>query len=836
VKRYAALVVLTLLLTACELITVPEEGAIVPEGTVTVAGSIDPNLVMGGTLEVNGVAVPVNPDRSWSVDLPTTGTGTVMPIEAVYTQPDGFVGRERTAIVVGPSIADGERSPDGVGMRFTNTGLANLGPVINDLAAGAFDISALLLAQNPLIEEENAFLHFDITGNAYEAGLGSVGLAATSTAGGVRTTVTVQDLFVGADLVISDGLLIESECRLELQIPTTTIVADFDLRPTPGAERFVDVNMVGAPSVSTSSVGYEFISGICDGDVFLIGDIVNLVAGPQIQSLVAGGFASQLGDPDGAGPADSPIAAAIQSALAEISIAGTVGEAVHANLDAPFTQITETGTGIDFRADADFFSSVGNGPSDCQPPSGAPDLDGTFDVPAPHPSLGPTTPSGAPYGLGLTISASAFNQLLGAMTECGLLNRDLTQIPLGGVDVPVTSSTLALLVPQFAGLPPATPMRIRLKPYVAPFLTGDPGPSGEPSELMIADLHIQFIEQRPQGDLVWLQIAVDSPLGFELAFDGTNGVLAPTITPPPAAVVDARVLSNLIGADVPTVEAAFPALFPSFASSLGDTFTAFPLPAFLGLRLDVVEMTQADGYYVLYADLHPAPQTHIANVAVTDLSTPNQVIDSIFDASEWRHRIRTSSDSGGARIELDGVVVADACCSTGDETQTATAAYRLTFDVLPAEGDTWQVDLGHLLAGAHTLIDEQDGGGETAFTSAVTARARIGGGAWQTFAFNPSVMSVSTRDGAYQPFVGGNSLVLQGTTVETITVEVTFGVRAFSDSNVIFPIRAGDEAAIRFGANDTIVNGVTAGGYPGVGNRDITADGHVLTVAVSSAS
>ena len=221
------------------------------------------------------------------------------------------------------------------------------------------------------------------------------------TAGGVRTDITVKDLYVGLNLNIRDGLAINTNCGLELQIPTTTIGATFDLSPAAGDPSLVDVNQVGGTQVNTGSVGYEFISGICDSDTFLIGDIVNSVAGPQVQALVGDGFASNLGDPDGAGPADSPIAAAIQTALAEISVAGPVGEALGAHLDAPFTSITESAAALDLRADADFYATPGAGPGDCAPVPGAPDLSSTYDVPGAFPTLGATTPSGQPYGLGL---------------------------------------------------------------------------------------------------------------------------------------------------------------------------------------------------------------------------------------------------------------------------------------------------------------------------------------------------------------------------------------------------------------------------------------------------
>src|SRR5690606_27845515 len=164
---------------------------------------------------------------------------------------------------------------------------------------------------------------------------------------------------------------------------------------------------------------------------------------------------------------------AIEEALAEISIAGTVGAAVGANLDAPFTAINETATAIDFRANADFFATVGTGPNDCQPPAGAPTFVNPFDVPAPYPTLGTTTPSGAPSGLGLVISASAFNQMLATMTECGLLSQQITEMNVGGNVLPITSTLLSLIAPGFASIGANVPMYVRLQPTVAPFLTND---------------------------------------------------------------------------------------------------------------------------------------------------------------------------------------------------------------------------------------------------------------------------------------------------------------------------------------------------------------------------
>jgi hypothetical protein len=59
-------------------------------------------------------------------------------------------------------------------------------------------------------------------------------------------------------------------------------------------------------------------------------------------------------------------------------------------------------------------------------------------------------------------------------------------------------------------------------------------------------------------------------------------------------------------------------------------------------------------------------------------------------------------------------------------------------------------------------------------------------------------------------------------------------MNAFSNSNTAFPTANGDEMAIRLGKNDTIDNNFTAGGYPGMGNRNIADDGHKVAITLTS--
>jgi hypothetical protein len=107
----------------------------------------------------DGVPATVGADGSWSVDIPQAESGYVTPVEVIYTEPDGSRHRQRTAVVHGDNVDEGQFSPDGVGMAFTNEGLTGLGPVIESLAGGAFDIEGLLLAQNPIIDEDDAILN-----------------------------------------------------------------------------------------------------------------------------------------------------------------------------------------------------------------------------------------------------------------------------------------------------------------------------------------------------------------------------------------------------------------------------------------------------------------------------------------------------------------------------------------------------------------------------------------------------------------------------------------------------------------------------------------------------
>jgi hypothetical protein len=848
--------VLVVVLASCksdvtDLITNTRDGQMQDFGATTVVnGNIPASYPEGGTLRVQGVVTPFTPS-STDPNRPWTATVNIDPAnevtEVVVSYLAGAVEyRQIIAVVDHVATPDvlGSYVTDGVGMRFTNTGLAGLGPIIQDLASGSFDLNAMLVGQ-PINTS-------DATGTIYEAGAGNIELVPVSTANGVRATVTIRDLYVGVNLNVSTlGI---GNCRLDVIVPSATIDGYYDLAPAGDDANSVDVNLLGGtpgatnrqPVVNIPTINYEFTSGACDPDTPLIGGIISSIAGSSVPDAMRSSFVSELKDPDGTGPADSPIADAVEEALAGISISGAVGSAVNAHLDSPLQAVTEDAGGLTFRSNADFGTiDPATGLSTCPAVAGAPDIQETATVPSTFPTMGSTTPSGAPYGLGLAISSSAFNQMIGAMTECGLLNSTITEF----LGQPITPQLLGALMPEFsAPIPPGTSkIEIRVRPTTAPYLTGEAGPNGEPGRLAIQNLQLDFMQtqlilndgtviDRPEG-FKWLTVAIDTAFGFDLVWDAATSSLKPTLTPPPSTAVRARVVFNTIQTQEAPAESLFQLLFPSVSAGLTDTFAAFPLPSFLGLSISVVEIARVNNTYVLYANLASAPTTHVEGFALTDTGTANfSADDALSDSNEWRHRIRKTwgSTSGDAlfqsSLSADSIIFAD-------EEVGATGSYRTNFTVVPeTTGGAWRLELNNSVLGAYTCRKE-GGGGATCRSgfhttgmgtnSPINASVKVNGGAAQTFNFNPSPQGSGEVGGtANTQFSGSSSKVVTGTGTATIEITYSFSQRSGSYCGGFLCGGDGYESTLRMGLSDTLSNSFTAGEYPGQGNRVQGNDGH----------
>ena len=153
----------------------------------------------------------------------------------------------------------------------------------------------------------------------------------------------------------------------------------------------------------------------------------------DLQGLFEGSLEDFLNTEDANG--NTPIAGAIETALEGIEIAGPSGDGLGVVLDTPMTAALEDPVGITFKINAAASASL--------PDPEAPDLTASYDVPETFPTFGANTPHGVPFGLGITLSTSAFNQLLRAQIESGLLRTELQQIDLGGGPITLTTGLLA---------------------------------------------------------------------------------------------------------------------------------------------------------------------------------------------------------------------------------------------------------------------------------------------------------------------------------------------------------------------------------------------------------
>ncbi len=821
----------------------PVNGAMIDGSSVLVQGETNREL----EVRVNGVVTTVNPDLTWEATIPLDTGAVINPVDVELLDGMTVLKKVRITVLAGPSIPEGNYSTDGVALGFTDTGLSSLLPLVSSLAGDSLDISSLLLTGGTIFDD--TIFTFDVSATAYDADIGNFDFDASLSPGQIDTTITINGLSLAAVVDIDDGLAIDWTCKVEVEMASAVIDAAFNLEPDATSPTNVDVNQVGDVDVTVNGLSFQFIDGPCDPDAPLIGPLINILVGDQLNGAIPSGFRDNLKDPDGAGPLDSPIADGIQQALAGIDIAGEVGNAVGVGLDAPFTNIGIDSTSIVLNADASFVATVGTGAGQCDAPATAPDLTESFHIPSAPASFGATAPGGDPYSLGLSISSSAFNQLFKGMIECGLLSMEMTQIDFSGLQIPVTSSLFTIMgIPKLVTiLGDGYPLVIKLAPRMAPFLTGNPGPSGEMVELGMPYLEMKV--EDPNGATVYITMAIDTRFGLDLAFDPMSAELAPVVSSPLPGVSVVRVVQNNIAADEANVESTLPLLLPTFFDAFGEAFGSFPLPTFFGLQVDVVEIEAAGGLFNLYANLNQTPTTRIENVVVTDSSTGDFVTDGVFDTNEWRHRTKVTATPSTVDTRFRGLIAGDACCTVDDEQVNATADYRVELDVIPANGETWQLDVAHSILGALSTVDEAnllyDGSELAEFTTPIQGSYSIDGGPAVPFDFPPSVWSVfddfgGAEDDLNAEVNGSNSVRLFGTTQQHITLDFSWGMQIFSDSNAATPAIDGGEGAIRLGMHDTIELGTdpspgfSAGHYPGQGNRDIGQDGHFVDIDITA--
>jgi hypothetical protein len=423
--RLGAVALVSVLAVACNSLTVDQSGVYTSAPTQTITGEVKvSNNDTLASLTVNGVEATVD-GTSYSAEVPLDGEAVLNAVLVQATYGSGKVLRERRTVVYGDGdtaevLDEGAVLDDAVGLRLNERSFPKISTVVKSLTT--FDPGAIAPAGTVFLDEcitqiIVCTLHAKAS-TAAPPTIADFGVALDSNQDNVNAVVTLTDLHVPVN-VNARVIGIPTNCALDIDAASVTINGNYSLQPSPTDPHFLDVNLVGAtPTVTLGNVTDDFVGGICS--IPVIEQIVGLFL-PDVKTLMQSNLTTLLGDPDGAGPLDSPVADAVEQALSQISIAGDIGDALGLDLDSTLTAADEDPDGIALRATASF-TSEGVAP-------GAPDLTGSVGFPGEVLAALPTTsPGGLPYDVAVGASASGFNQLLAGETERGLLNVDVTQL------------------------------------------------------------------------------------------------------------------------------------------------------------------------------------------------------------------------------------------------------------------------------------------------------------------------------------------------------------------------------------------------------------------------
>jgi hypothetical protein len=231
------------------------------------------------------------------------------------------------------------------------------------------------------------------------------------------------------------------------------------------------------------------------------------------------------------------------------------------------------------------------------------DLSASYHVDQLLPTFGTLAPNGLPYHTGMCVSTSAFNQLLKAETESGLLLEAITTFDFGSGPEPITAGLLSPLLPELAVLDPSEVLHFELRPTLAPIVTGDVGPGGELALVRTPHLLVTLVAAVDGTEL--LQAAVDTEIGLDMTI--ASGDLSFVMGVPTAQDISFTILQNPLLTSEAGLDTLLLPLMALALPAIADSLATFPLPAFAGLQLQLVDVDRDGELMSLFLDLAPAP-------------------------------------------------------------------------------------------------------------------------------------------------------------------------------------------------------------------------------------
>ena len=580
-------------------------------------------FLQGSMLEASGVFGGAAPEK-YSVyindEVAQTGSmggfshaieaspGILQPVVAELrrTATQEVLVRQRRTLLQAPGVPLGATEGSGLSFRLSDRGLDRLEPSLASMVE--IDLPALLPPGTLVIDDFEYFclvgcLTTDVTinpsngGNAPAPAVTGFRLGADARGAGVG--------YVEAEIILENVSLsarvVELGCDINVTSNAAVLRGNFDLWWEPAQRSRIDVTQLGGINVSFAGFGAETDCGDGFGSGLLESLVGNFLG--DVESLVRDGFSGFL-DNQAAGDDDPPIASAMEIALEGFAIEGVLGNSLGVGLSAPIADIPIDDEGITIRNDLTLAANIGGGSGQCTPPPGAAEPRGVIDASGSLPIFNAGAPiSGRAYDVALSLSRTVLNQLLAGETRCGLLVSDIDTL----AGAALTTDLLAVLFPEIAATWPETrPVRIEVRPGLAPFLTTQTGPGGEVAELWIGHLQLGFFVEDGGLDIPVLDVVIDLRTGIEVGFDNVLGLLEFQLGPLAANEISIQILENPLVLNEALVAATLQQLLPAALPTISSTLGSFPIPEILGKTFYGLEASAIGGSLGVFADLLPA--------------------------------------------------------------------------------------------------------------------------------------------------------------------------------------------------------------------------------------
>lgn len=578
-------------------LTSPAYGAYFPPGggscNVNYAGNV-PNVpdvdlrvqLNGATIGTAGSAFSTNrtitgPLQQTLVEARRNTTGKIDRIASVVSCAD-FIPRDSLAF-------------SGLGLRINDRGLDKLEPVLatainNEVGNLGSLVNGQVFNLNQCVLDASigcAIEARSVRINSASAGAFGLGLDAITNA--VAVSATANSLAANYSVDLSNS----PDCSGTASASSVVVTGNFGFGPLASDRSKVDINLLTTPGVTLNNLNNNFTGGPCSFPI-LEGFINNSVV-PQIRTTVISTVQNELKDPDGSGPADSPIADVAENAFAGFSLQGAIGAALGLNLSALFAAITEDNVGVTFNTDANITSPTTG--------AGSPNPPESLALTQSFPSFGANTPSGLAYGVALGISANTLNKLLRSETQKGSLKLDITSVNLDALlpglgNQTLTTTILGAIFPPFAAVSPAENVVIRIRPTLAPAVV-DVGNDANLTRVRVAGV---------QGDIVGLstarlyaRTAIQGELLVNIAIAGNQiDATLQQVQGLEVTLVD----DNLGGLNQTQLSTLMGLVAPLGNLSLVQSLESIPLPSILGLNLVPRQVFRDQGgrFITLFAD------------------------------------------------------------------------------------------------------------------------------------------------------------------------------------------------------------------------------------------